>query len=64
MPYIMVTTDNGTVVFKRHHTEYPGGVEGECDLLNDLSGAVLKAMTHFEDLRKKYRDRWLPRRIE
>lgn len=55
MAYIVVTTDKGTVVFKKHHSEYP--VEnGQAKLLNDLASAVLEAETYFEELRKKQRE--------
>lgn len=48
MAYIVVTTDKGKVVFKRHHLEYPAvprdaPEQGIARLLNDLATAVLQA---------------------
>ena len=47
MAYIIVTTDIGEMVFKKHHTQYPveKGQEsqGIARLHNDLASAVLQA---------------------
>ncbi len=57
MAYIVVTTDKGTVVFKKRHSEYlDANGHGAAKLLNDLSSAVLKASTYFEELRKAQRE--------
>lgn len=57
MAYIMVTTDNRTVVWIKHHTEYPmGDGKATAKLLNDISGAVLASEAHHEKLEKDYQD--------
>jgi len=57
MALIMVTTDNRTVVFVKHHSEYPADDgHGAAKLLNDLAAAVLRAETHIDELREKQRE--------
>lgn len=55
MAYIVVTTDEGTVVFKKRHSEYLAEKgHGSAKLLNDLTSAVLKAETFDCRIRAKH----------
>lgn len=57
MAYIIVTTDKDAIIWKKHHSECVGNdVEALANFLNELSSAVLRAETYFEELRAKQRE--------
>ena len=64
MAYIVVTTDEGTVIFKKHHTQYPAeDGHGIAKLLNDLSSATLKAEMLDSETKAKSQHKQTPEKL-